>query len=469
MPPPADELRRPLERLPDPLPIPPLPPPQTPSGGRRIQIRPPGSKSLTNRALLLAALGAGRSEIRRPLLGADDSDRMMMALRALGARIAVGGNALTVEGVGGRWRPEGAEGAEVRLNLGNAGTATRFLAAAALLSPAPVVIDGDDRMRQRPIAELAAALRALGATVDELGAPGCPPLRITPGAGPEAGLVELGPTTSSQFISAMLLVAPWLPGGLTLRLRGEITSRSYVEMTVGLLDRLGASVRLADELRVIRIGPAPGSPGLDPFSLEIEPDASGATALWAAAAITPGLTVHVPGLGADSLQGDARFPEILARMGATLGPDNAVTGAGALRPLACDMRDMPDAAMALVAACALAPGRSVIRGLKTLRVKETDRLAALQRELGKIGVAVELDVEGETGAIAIVPPEGGGAAPAGGASPKAPEVIFDTYNDHRMAMALALIGLRRPGVSVRDPGCVRKTYPAFWQDLARLY
>src|SRR5690606_8595128 len=254
--------------------------------------------------------------------------------------------------------------------------------------PAPVVIDGDERMRQRPLGELIGALRQLGARVQELGAPGCPPVRIDASAGVAAGAtLELGPTSSSQFISALLLVAPWLPGGLTVRSTGEITSRSYVEMTVNLLDRLGATVRLSEDLRVIRVeggpgtaavvgtptvsrGREPGEPGspLAPFALDIEPDASGATCLWAAAALTPGLEVRIPGLGADSLQGDARFPEMLARMGARLGPDGAVTGAAELRPVMADMRLMPDAALALVATCALAPGRSVIRGLHTLRV-----------------------------------------------------------------------------------------------------
>ncbi|MFG0285480.1 MAG: 3-phosphoshikimate 1-carboxyvinyltransferase [Phycisphaerales bacterium JB039] len=449
----AEALSGPLEQLPDPLPITPMAP-----GPRRVEVRPPGSKSLTNRAILLGALASGRSELRCALTEADDTRRMLEAVRRLGAGVEVDGETIRIEGAGGRWRPAGDE---VQLDLGNAGTATRFCAAAALLSPVPVLIDGDARMRQRPIGELAAALRSLGAQVEELGAAGCPPVRVRcPDGPPREATVSLGPTSSSQFISALLLIGPWLPGGLTVRLEGEITSRSYVEMTVGLLDRLGAQVRLADELRVIRIGGA----GVGRFTLEIEPDASGATALWAAAALTPALTCAVRGLdpGA-SLQGDARFPETLARMGAQLEEPGAVTGGGGLRPVLADMRDMPDAAMALIATCALAPDRSVLRGLQTLRVKETDRLAAMQRELGKVGVTVQLDLHGEPGAIAVIPPAGG---MAGG---RADEVIFDTYNDHRMAMSMALIGLRRPNVLIRDPGCVRKTYPGFWRDWGKLH
>jgi 3-phosphoshikimate 1-carboxyvinyltransferase len=452
------ELRRPLENLRDPLPVPTLAPGAPGAPPRRVEIRPPGSKSLTNRALLLAALADGRSELRGALLDADDTQHMMVALRALGASIAVGAGAVSIEGVGGRWRPAAGE---LRLDLGNAGTATRFLAAAALLSPAPVVIDGNDRMRQRPLGELIGALRALGARVGELGAPGCPPVRIDATGGVRAGAtIELGPTSSSQFISALLLVAPWLPGGLTLRLTGPITSRSYVEMTANLLDRLGVNVQLAEDLHVIRIDESPPAP----LDMPIEPDASGATCLWAAAALTPGLEVCVPGLGPDSIQGDARFPEMLARMGARLGADGAISGAGELLPVITDMRLMPDAAMALVATCALLTRRSVIRGLQTLRVKETDRLEALRAELAKVGVVIELDLNGEPGTIAINPPAGGIDV-----RPTAAEVVFDTYNDHRMAMAMALIGLRRPNVLIRDPGCVRKTYPGYWLDLARLY
>lgn len=470
-----DELRRPLDELADPLAIP-LLAPGDPASPRRVEIRPPGSKSITNRALLLAALAEGRSTLRGALVDADDAQRMMAALRALGARIDVVEGVVTVDGVGGRWRPAAGEagggmaGGDIRLDLGNAGTATRFLAAAALLSPRAVIIDGDERMRQRPLGELIGALRTLGAQVDELAAPGCPPVRIDASAGAGDGgaragaTVELGPTSSSQFISALLLVAPWLPGGLTLRLTGEITSRSYVEMTVNLLDRLGARLRLADDLRVIQVEEGP----IGPLDLAIEPDASGATCLWAAAALTPGLQVFVPGLeaglGRDSIQGDAQFPRMLAQMGASVSADGAVTGRGELLPVIADMRTMPDAAMALVAVCALLPRRSVIRGLHTLRVKETDRLGALRAELAKIGVDVELDLHGEAGAIAVNPPEGGIGCSAG-----APRVEFATYNDHRMAMAMSLVGLRRPNVFICDPGCVRKTYATWWQDLARLY
>jgi 3-phosphoshikimate 1-carboxyvinyltransferase len=449
---------QPLHELPDPLPIPALARGRGPFSAR---IRPPGSKSLTNRALLLAALASGTSRIHRPLLGADDTDRMIRALTALGAQVRTADATLDITGVGGRWKC----GAQTRLDLGNAGTATRFLAAASLLAPAPIVIDGNDRMRQRPIGELTEALAQLGVVAEFPGAPGCPPVRlIPPPAPPRGATLTLRTTQSSQFISALLLVAPWLPGGLTLRLEGEVTSRSYVQMTVGLLDALGGAVRTSDDLRVVRVSPPPPAP----FSYTVEPDASGATYFWAAPMLFPGAVCRVEGLDNRSLQGDAQFPDLLARMGGTIVRDESpcigIRGPASIAPVMADLSDMPDAAMTLAAVACFASGRSLLRGLRTLRVKETDRIAALQTELAKVGVKVDTNVLGDPDAITITPPPGGVACAAGG-----PPIEFDTYDDHRMAMSLALIGLRRPNTFVRNPACVAKTYPAFWRDLASLH
>ncbi len=456
-------LSNPLDQLPDPLPITPITRPFD------AAVTPPGSKSLTNRALLLAALAPGSSTLRRPLLDADDTEVMMTALSDLGVVMSQSGGELRVAGCRGRWEP--APGAaEVPLNLSNAGTATRFLTAAAIFSPIPVTIDGNARMRQRPIGELVDALRQLGATASYAGREGCPPVRLVPPrAIPKAPILTIPTTLSSQVISALLLVAPWISGGLTLRLEGEITSRSYVAMTVGLLERLGATVKTTDDLRTIRIGPSPPhhTPGIPPFDYTIEPDASGATYFWAAAALIPGARCRVPGLDDRSLQGDARFPELLARMGAQVsiegGSGIACRGVPVLAPITADLSDMPDAAMTLAVVASFAPGRSVLRGLRTLRVKETDRIEALRTELGRIGVQVEAGVLGDPGTIAITPPPGGI-----GASNEAPRIEFDTYDDHRVAMSLALAGLRRPNVFIRNPGCVAKTYPTYWRDLATL-
>ncbi len=424
---------------------------------RALVIRPPGSKSLTNRAVLLAALANGESEIRGALDGAEDSEVMLAAVQTLGAKVEHRDGVLRIAGVGGRWRvPPGGAVVDCR----NAGTAARFVAGAALLADGPVTIDGTPRMRQRPIGELTTALAALGASVEFLGQAACPPIRITPPAPgtsrPES--LTLGTTQSSQFISALLLAAPWL-GGLTLRLTGEVTSAAYVTMTLGLLARLGATVRTSDDSRVIRVY-AEGD-CLAPFSYEVEPDASGATYWWGAGALLPGWSIGVPGLDATSLQGDARFPEVLARMGCRVERADGVVrvlGPTRLEPVLADLSEMPDAAMTLGAVACFAKGTTILRGLRTLRVKESDRVEAMCREFSKLGVRVETAVHGDSDALTITPP------PAMDAS----RVEFETYDDHRMAMSLALVALRRPGVWVRNPGCVGKTYPGFWDEFARL-
>ncbi len=442
--------------------------------GFDVHIRPPGSKSLTNRALLLAGLASGTSRLRRPLLEADDAQRMLAALAQLGApaRTTPEGD-LLVDGVGGRWK---APAAGLTLNLNNAGTATRFLAAAALLSPSPVTIDGNDRMRQRPIGELGQALARMGAGVDYLLADGFPPMRVAPPADLRTLKTSLSfPTTqSSQFISALALIGPWLPAGITIRLTGQITSESYIAMTLGLLQRLGAQVRSSADSRVVRVGgssdPAAIGPGLPAFDLSIEPDASSATYFWGAAAMIPGARARVVGLGDDSLQGDSDFPDQLAAMGATVtkaagdDPWIQVRGPAHLTPIMADLADMPDTAMTLAAVACFARGTTVLKGLRTLRVKETDRIAALQNELGKLGVTIVTPVSGDDGALSLTPPEGGIDC-----SPTCPPVELETYDDHRMAMSLALIGLRRPRVFIKDPRCVAKTYATFWRDFSGLY
>lgn len=496
-------LTLPLDRLPDPLPIPVM------AGGRAFDatVTPPGSKSLTNRALLLAASASGTSTLRHALTDADDARVMIRALRQLGAGIEIDAGEPTtvrVAGVGGRWRIPA--GGEVLLNLHNAGTATRFLSAAALLAPpgTSIVIDGDARMRERPIGELVGALRAVGATVEHLGVEGCPPIRVRPPSpsGRSVGRVEFGRTSSSQFISAMMMVGPFLPGGegggLWIRLPDRLTSEPYLHMTVGLMRRLGfgmeGDVAPGAAVRLTLPADSKADEPLAPFDLTIEPDASGATYFLAAAAIVPGARVNIPHLGSESLQGDAAFAHVLQRMGAraVIGADS-IFCAGTARLVAADidLSDMPDTAMtAASVACFAGPtpdnptATTTLRGLRTLRVKETDRLEALRIELGKIGARVAIFADGDDEGLRITPPPpppppspslppptSVSAAPTNsGTMPSATEpVVFDTYRDHRMAMALALIGLRRAGVLIRDPGCVAKTYPTYWRDLARLY
>lgn len=460
-------------------------------------IRPPGSKSLTNRALLLAALAEGESTLTAPLIDADDAQVMLRAIETLGAKVEITGGAgaqavVRVIGTGGRWRTDGQRA--VTLDLHNAGTATRFLTAAALLMPAGsdgLVIDGNARMRERPIRELTAALVELGASVEHLGSADCPPIKVRPPARtPEAmPTIEFGKTASSQFISALLLTAPLLPRGLRVTVRGELTSPDYITMTLALLARVG----VASESRAT-VGGAGGGLSLDvriepqrlrAFALAIEPDASGATYFQAAGALSAGATMRIDGLPADaerSLQGDTRFTAVLSAAGAACAGDDGhqlITGPATLLPLDLDLSRMPDTAMtAAVLACFASPtpanpgAVSRLRGLRTLRVKETDRLAALQTELSKLGCEVEILTTRQDESLRITPASDLLESPLCAAAMQGTpaEVRFDTYDDHRMAMSLALIGLRaRRTVIINDPACVRKTYPTFWSDLRSLY
>lgn len=467
-----------LNALPDPLAVPTLDRPFDQA------VRPPGSKSITNRAILLAALAEGQSTLRGALTDADDAQVMLAAVRRLGAAVEQAGDTLAITGVGGRWRV--APGERVVIDLHNAGTATRFLAAAAVLAPrgSTITIDGDARMRQRPIRELVDALREIGAHATYAHQDGFPPVLVAGGALDNAGAreVRFGITSSSQFISALLLIAPFLPGGLSIRLPAAATSAPYIDMTLRVLRDAGCAEIVdhsePDGERTIRIAPSP----IRGFSMSIEPDASGATYFQAAAAIVPGARLVIPGLdlhpSKPPMQGDTRFVGVLSAAGATVQRLNAaicVSGRDAICPFDVDLADMPDTAMtAAVLACFARPtpdnprARSILHGLRTLRVKETDRLNALQTELSRIGARVEIIAESWRSlpdeALVIHAPSSASLA-----RPDAPPVYFDTYHDHRMAMSLALIGLRRTNVFVRDPKCVAKTYPAFWRDLSILF
>ncbi|MEO0513335.1 MAG: 3-phosphoshikimate 1-carboxyvinyltransferase [Planctomycetota bacterium] len=486
---PLATLRLPLAELPDPLPIPTL----ASVGVDRFDatITPPGSKSLTNRLLLLAALAEGESVLRRPLVEADDARRMLAAVRVLGAGVdqedGDAGPLVRINGAGGRWKKT--DGAT--LNLNNAGTATRFLAASSVLAADPITIDGNERMRQRPIGPLVDALKQVGVTARYAGEPGCPPVILAPPAAglPVGATITLGELPSSQFVSGLLMVGAFLPGGLRLKIEGEVTSRTYIDMTLSLLKKLGATTEASGDRSSLAVSTTPdakseagagtgagtaagtGEPapttGLDAFDIRVEPDASGATYWWAAAALCPGSVARVPDLE-DSLQGDARFPEALRPMGVgvqTVAGSLIAGGPGQLVGRETDMSGMPDAAMSLAAAACFAKGPSAMTGLETLRVKECDRIAAMETELAKVGMEVRSNVDGDAGRMTFAPPTPAGIETSEDASP----VEFDTYDDHRMAMSLALIGLRRPNVAIKDPGCVAKTYPTFFQDLATLY
>ena len=448
----TEALNAPIGRMPGVLPVPTL------SRPFDRTIRPPGSKSITNRALLLAALAHGTSTLRRALTDADDAQRMLAAIQQLGAKVALDGSTLTITGVGGAWRLD----EPAALNLNNAGTATRFLAASAILADKPLTVDGNSRMRERPIADLVSALAQLGIHATYTLNEGCPPVTLEPPASlPDRPTICFAKLQSSQFVSALMLVAPHLPDGITIEFDQAPPSTPYIDMTARMLERAGARVSHTTDNSSITVSNAV----ISGFDLDIEPDASGATYFWTAAAIVPGASVTVPGL-ADSIQGDARYTDLLAQMGARVEhtPDGArVTGPDSLAPINADLTDMPDTAMSLAAACCFADGTSTLTGLRTLRVKETDRVEAMRTELSRAGVDISVGAGADPDAITIDP--SGFRATLDHAGP----VAFDTYDDHRMAMSLALIGLRRPNSSINDPACVRKTYPGFFADLARLF
>ena len=413
-----------------------------PSGPLRGDIQVPGSKSVTNRALLLAALARGRSRLLGAL-DAEDTRHMTTALRGLGVEIR--GDApgeIVVSGTAGRIPAVRAE-----LFLGNAGTAMRFLAAATSLGEGCYLLDGEPRMRQRPIGHLASTLQTLGASIAFRGKPGFPPLEVS--GGPLAGGRALLQTdVSSQFTSALLMVGPCTGGGIRLELAGEAVSRPYVELTRELMTRFGGPQVSAagGGLQV------PGGAGYRGVELTIEADASSAAALFAAAAVTGG-DVRVLRLRPDGHQPDLRFPELLEAMGCEVERQrDAIRVRGRrLRGLAADLAGCPDLAPALAAVALFAEGPTRVTGAAHLRFKESDRIGDLAAGLRKLGAGVEEHDDGFT-----VHP-----GPLSGAQ-------LDPRGDHRLAMAYAVIGLQVPGVSLEDPRCVGKSFPGFFQALDSL-
>lgn len=416
------------------------------------RVHVPGSKSLTNRYYVLAALASGRSRVARPLRS-DDTDRLLGALSELGIASRWEGEDVLIDGGGGRL-PRGG-----RVDLGDGGTPTRFLLALATLAGGPVTIDGSERMRERPVDEGIALLRALGARIDgrRVGAAGSVverlPVVVEPSERLAGGLVEVGRTASSQFLSALMLIAPTFVEALQLRYLEPPTSASYLDLTADAMTTVGAHVVAlrseGGELRGHRVRPGV----VRPFDVTVEADASSAAYFAVAAALLPGAAVRLMGLPDRSVQPDLRLLDALASMGAGVGRSSEsvdVTGHAGLRGIDCDASLFPDASLALAAACALASGPSRIRGLETLTVKESDRITALATELTRLGCRCVATRD----AIEIDP-----------ASRHDRPVTIETYRDHRMAMSFAVLGLVRPGITIADPGCVAKSYPGFWSDL----
>jgi 3-phosphoshikimate 1-carboxyvinyltransferase len=408
-----------------------------PAGPVRARLAAPASKSVTNRALACATLADGESRLRGPLRS-DDAEAMRAAAAALGAATSELDGDWLVQGTGGRPRsPAGP--VDARLS----GTTMRFVAALAALTPAGATITGRPGLLARPVGPLSAALRALGAEVADRD--GLPPVTVA-GGGLAGGPVTVASARSSQFASAVLLVAPYARAPVELVADG-LGAPGYVELTVAVMGAFGAVVERAGEV-AWRVEPGRPYRGR---SYAVEYDASAAAHLFAVAAATGG-TVTVTNADPASRQPDAAVPALLAGMGATVrrqGTALSVTGPPTLLPVDADLAAMPDQVTTVAALAALAPGRSRLRGVAVARGHETDRLAALAGELAKLGAAVEERPDG-------LEVRGGAAGPA----------RLATHGDHRLAMAFAAVAARVPGVVVEDPGCVAKTYPRFWDDLA---
>jgi len=419
---------------------------QVVSGPLDAVVRVPGSKSITNRALIVAALADGTSLLSEVLL-AKDTRLMIDALRGLGIAVTVDESDCRVEVTGCRGHiPEGS----AKLLCENAGTVMRFCAALTALGYGRYELDGSERMRQRPIGALAAVLQTLGTGIEYQSKEGFPPL-VVHAKGLSGGHVAFHSPESSQFVSALLLVAPYASRDLFIDVTGNVTSAPYLKMTTALMLAFGVSVveqYEADRARLVVEAPQ----RYRGETYTIEPDASNATYFLAAAAVVGG-RVTVKGLGVDSIQGDVRFVDVLEQMGCAVErhPDRiSVCGppeGKRLRGIEVDLNHMPDTVQTLAAVAMFADGPTVIRNVANLRAKETDRLAALSRELAKVGAALEEWPDG----LRIVPP----------ATLRPAEI--NTYDDHRMTMSFAVLGLKCAGLVIRDPDCCAKTFPDFFE------
>ncbi len=423
------------------------------------EVRLPGSKSISNRALLLAALAQGATELSG-VLDADDTRVMIAALRTLGVAIEVDGDRVRVQGCGGDFPNRDAD-----LFLGNAGTAMRPLAAVLAFAGGRYRLDGVARMRERPIGDLVDAVNGMGARVRYLGTPGYPPLLIEPmDRGAVVPLVRVRGAVSSQFVTGLLLAAPGYARAtawrsLTIEIDGNLISQPYVAMTIAMMRQFGARVSGSPLENAYIVGD--GAYRAPAGRYAVEGDASGASYFLALGAIAGG-PVRVRGVGRDSLQGDVAFTRILEAMGArvaigddwieTEGGGTGADGRFVLQPIDWDCSEIPDAAMTAAVLALFARGTTRLRGIGSWRVKETDRIHAMAAELAKLGATVDSGQDW----IAVTAPE------------RLQEAWIDTYDDHRMAMCFSLAAAAGVPVHVRDPGCVAKTFPEYFAQLETL-
>ncbi|ECG4259461.1 3-phosphoshikimate 1-carboxyvinyltransferase, partial [Salmonella enterica] len=398
----------------------------------------PGSKSVSNRALLLAALACGKTVLTN-LLDSDDVRHMLNALSALGINYTLSADRTRcdITGNGGPLRASGA----LELFLGNAGTAMRPLAAALCLGQNEIVLTGEPRMKERPIGHLVDSLRQGGANIDYLEQENYPPLRLRGGF--TGGDIEVDGSVSSQFLTALLMTAPLAPKDTIIRVKGELVSKPYIDITLNLMKTFGVEIANHHYQQfVVKGGQQYHSPG----RYLVEGDASSASYFLAAGAIKGG-TVKVTGIGRKSMQGDIRFADVLEKMGATItwGDDFIACTRGELHAIDMDMNHIPDAAMTIATTALFAKGTTTLRNIYNWRVKETDRLFAMATELRKVGAEVE---EGHD-YIRITPPA------------KLQHADIGTYNDHRMAMCFSLVALSDTPVTILDPKCTAKTFPDY--------
>jgi 3-phosphoshikimate 1-carboxyvinyltransferase len=417
-------------------------------GEVNARVRVPGSKSYTNRALMVAALARGHSKVTGALFS-DDTRYMSAALNQLGARVSSDESATSFDVDGCDGQLTAAE-AEIELFVGNAGTAARFLAASLALGQGSYRLDGVARMRERPMRDLFTALGLLGVAITEHGAPGCLPVTLS-GRTRRAGDVRLPVpgNASSQFLSGLLLAAPYLGGEVVLEVVSELVSKPYLDLTTQVMASFGVNV----EQRGYEMFRVPAGQRYQGRDYEVEPDASAASYFFAAAAICNG-RVTVEGLGTNTRQGDFRLVDILERMGARVEREaqrTTVIGTGTLRGVDVDMSDLTDVAQTLAMVAPFAVGPTRITGIGFIRHKETDRVGNVVKELTKLGISATEQEDGYT----IEP----GRPHAGS---------VETYDDHRMAMSFALLGLKQPGIQIENPACTSKTFPHYFNVLDQL-
>ncbi|MDA3786122.1 MAG: 3-phosphoshikimate 1-carboxyvinyltransferase [Deltaproteobacteria bacterium] len=418
----------------------------TPLATVDLDLKVPGSKSITQRALIAAALAQGDSTLIGPL-ASEDTAYTATALQSMGIEVIRRKESWTIKGTGGSIATPAQQ-----ICLGNTGTATRFLASVVALGQGSFIIAGEKRMEERPIAPLIQALTGWGVDIRSINNTGCPPLAIN-ARGIQGGETTLPAGKSSQYLSSLLLVAPYARHQAILHVEGQVPSKPYVTMTLAVMRAFGADLTASDQLNYFAIRPK----AYEATTYQVEGDASSASYFFAAAAITGG-RVRVENVPHPSLQGDTALVEILARMGCTVdyGDGITVVGPRELRGVEVDMGDCPDVAPTLAIVAAHAKGRTIIKNIAHLRIKECDRITAVATELAKMGARVEERPD------ALIIEGAANGAPLHGAE-------IDTYNDHRIAMCFGVAGLVTPGVKIKNRECVVKSFPDFWERFQWLY